>query len=272
MFGFKRTLSRLKDPHDIQAARKCAVVLILVEALACIVIVMRVPCKPPPSAQPRHTSGLVCSGPAMLRRYRNRLGGLHGASAYFPPGKAAEPLLQEAKYLALQLLHVIPCNTVPPIAHLGIGIWVQGQRDYTLIKGQTGPLVYPAGFLYAYSLLFHITAGGRIILAQSIFAVIYLANQAVVMWLYVESHAVPPWALILLCLSKRVHSIFLLRMFNDGLTMLLANLALLLLIKQKWRWSLVTFSGALSVKMNVLLLAPPVGVILLQVSILPPSA
>ena len=103
-------------------------------------------------------------------------------------------------------------------------------------------------------------------LAQTIFAVIYLANQAVVMRLYVESHAVPPWALILLCLSKRVHSIFLLRMFNDGLTMLLANTALLLLIRRRWRWSLLLFSAALSVKMNVLLLAPPVAVILLQVT------
>lgn len=103
-------------------------------------------------------------------------------------------------------------------------------------------------------------------LAQTIFAFIYLANQAVVMQLYITSHAVPPWALILLCLSKRVKSIFLLRMFNDGVTTLLVNIALLLLIRRKWRWSLVVFSAALSVKMNVLLLAPPVAVILLQVS------
>ena len=127
-------------------------------------------------------------------------------------------------------------------------------------------MVYPAGFLYLYTALYHLTAGGSIMLAQTIFAVIYLANQAVVMRLYVESHAVPPWALILLCLSKRVHSIFLLRMFNDGLTMLLANTALLLLIRRRWRWSLLLFSAALSVKMNVLLLAPPVAVILLQVT------
>lgn len=143
---------------------------------------------------------------------------------------------------------------------------MQGQRDYALIKGQTGPLVYPAGFLYLYTALYHLTTGGSIMLAQTIFAIIYLANQAVVMRLYVESHAVPPWALILLCLSKRVHSIFLLRMFNDGLTMLLANTALLLLIRRRWRWSLLLFSAALSVKMNVLLLAPPVAVILMQVT------
>jgi len=145
---------------------------------------------------------------------------------------------------------------------------MQGERDYALIKGQTGPLVYPAGFLYIYSALHQMTAGGNIMLAQTIFTFIYLTNQAVVMQLYITSHAVPPWALVLLCLSKRVKSIFLLRMFNDGVTTLLVNIALLLLIRRKWRWSLVIFSTALSVKMNVLLLAPPVAVILLQVSII----
>ena len=143
---------------------------------------------------------------------------------------------------------------------------LQGERDYTLIKGQTGPLVYPAGFLYIFTALYYATAGGSVRLAQILFAVVYLVNQSVVMRTYIATQAVPPWALILLCLSKRVHSIFLLRLFNDGITMLLANTAILLLLKRRWRWSLLLFSAALSVKMNVLLLAPPVAIILLQVS------
>lgn len=87
------------------------------------------------------------------------------------------------------------------------------------------------------------------------------------MRIYIATQAVPPWTLLLLCLSKRVHSIFLLRLFNDGITMLLANIAMLLLVQRRWRLSLLLFSAALSVKMNVLLLAPPVGIVLLQVSL-----
>lgn len=163
------------------------------------------------------------------------------------------------------ILTKVPYTEIDWAAYMQqVQTFLQGERDYALIKGQTGPLVYPAGFLYVYSALYQMTAGGNIMLAQTIFAFIYLTNQAVVMQLYITSHAVPPWALVLLCLSKRVKSIFLLRMFNDGVTTLLVNIALLLLIRRKWRWSLVVFSAALSVKMNVLLLVPPVVVVLLQ--------
>ena len=55
---------------------------------------------------------------------------------------------------------------------------------------------------------------------------LYLANLAVVFAVYVRAELVPPWALALLCLSKRAHSIFLLRLFNDGVAMFLAHAAL----------------------------------------------
>lgn len=33
--------------------------------------------------------------------------------------------------------------------------------DYTQYMGETGPAVYPAGYIYVYSLLFKITDGGE---------------------------------------------------------------------------------------------------------------
>jgi len=60
----------------------------------------------------------------------------------------------------------------------------QGERDYINISGSTGPLVYPAGFLYLFSGLRAVT-GGDVPSAQAAFAALYLATQAVVLALYV---------------------------------------------------------------------------------------
>lgn len=63
--------------------------------------------------------------------------------------------------------------------------FVTGERDYTVIKGGTGPLVYPAAHVYLYTGLYYMTDKGRnILLAQQIFAVLYMATLAVVMACY----------------------------------------------------------------------------------------
>ena len=36
---------------------------------------------------------------------------------------------------------------------------MQGERDYTKLKGDTGPLVYPAGFVYLFAWLKSATGG-----------------------------------------------------------------------------------------------------------------
>ncbi len=63
--------------------------------------------------------------------------------------------------------------------------YLGGERDYTLIKGDTGPLVYPAVHVYIYSALYRVTDGGKdIFLAQLIFGGLYLSILSVVMACY----------------------------------------------------------------------------------------
>jgi alpha-1,3-mannosyltransferase len=45
--------------------------------------------------------------------------------------------------------------------------FIGGERDYSKLEGDTGPLVYPAGFLYIYSVIQYVT-GGEVYPAQVI--------------------------------------------------------------------------------------------------------
>ena len=142
--------------------------------------------------------------------------------------------------------------------------FLDGERDYIKLKGQTGPLVYPAGFVYVFALLRRLTSGGRIFEAQIIFGGIYIVTQVVVLAVYVRARVVPPFALPLLALSRRIHSIYLLRLFNDGVAMLPLYASVLLMQSGRWVWALALFSLAVSVKMNVLLMAPPVFMLMME--------
>jgi alpha-1,3-mannosyltransferase len=63
-----------------------------------------------------------------------------------------------------------------------------GERDYALIKGGTGPLVYPAGHVYIYSFLSDLTHQGKdIVTAQYLFMGLYLATLAMVFMVYREA-------------------------------------------------------------------------------------
>ncbi len=66
-------------------------------------------------------------------------------------------------------------------------------------------------------------------LPQYIFAGLYVATQAVVMALHIRAAVLPPWTLGLLCVSRRLHSIYVLRLFNDCWAMLVAYAATLAL-------------------------------------------
>ncbi|XVF32939.1 hypothetical protein REPUB_Repub17cG0126100 [Reevesia pubescens] len=138
-----------------------------------------------------------------------------------------------------------------------------GERDYANLKGDTGPLVYPAGFLYVYSAIQYIT-GGQVFPAQILFGILYIINLGIVLLIYVKTDVLPWWTLSLLCLSKRVHSIFVLRLFNDCFAMTLLHAAMALILYQRWHLGLIIFSAAVSIKMNVLLYAPTLFMLMLK--------
>jgi alpha-1,3-mannosyltransferase len=125
---------------------------------------------------------------------------------------------------------------------------------------------YPAGFVYIYSLLYYLTDHGKNVrLAQYIFEGIYLSSQLIVCAIYSQSKKVPPYVILLLGCSKRFHSIFLLRCFNDPVAMVFMFGCILAMTYRRWTLSSVMFSLALSIKMNVLLFFPAFGIVLWQV-------
>ncbi|MCJ1311290.1 dolichyl-P-Man:Man(5)GlcNAc(2)-PP-dolichol alpha-1,3-mannosyltransferase [Agyrium rufum] len=211
-----------------------------------------------------------------------------------------------------------------------IALFLSGEKDYTFIKGSTGPLVYPAGHVYVYSALHWATDGGEDIrLGQWIFAGVYLLGLGLVLRVYwgvkenrrdhmnqevgvkkqtelkkgplmkdigkvqhgqprqnVISDApewieperewsiklidiplqtqAPPYILPLLVLSKRLHSIFVLRLFNDCFVTIALFATIFAFQKRLWAIGAVIFSLGVSVKMSLLLAAPGVLMVLGQ--------
>jgi alpha-1,3-mannosyltransferase len=145
-----------------------------------------------------------------------------------------------------------------------VRLFFDGERNYSKITGPTGPLVYPALHVYLYSLLYTLTDGGtNIQKAQLIFAGSYLVTLALVLACYRKVGA-PPWLLVPLVLSKRLHSIFLLRLFNDSWATLGLWAAIYLMQQRKFQAGALAWGLGLGVKMTLLLAVPAVGIILIQ--------
>ncbi|XP_013412149.1 dol-P-Man:Man(5)GlcNAc(2)-PP-Dol alpha-1,3-mannosyltransferase isoform X1 [Lingula anatina] len=142
---------------------------------------------------------------------------------------------------------------------------INGTYDYMQLKGDTGPLVYPAGFVYIFTALYYITSlGANIRLGQYLFAALYCGNLLLVFNIYRKTCKVPPYVFFFMCCaSYRIHSIYVLRMFNDPVAMCLLYLAVNLFIYNHWAWGCLVYSLAVSVKMNVLLFSPALLMLLL---------
>lgn len=98
---------------------------------------------------------------------------------------------------------------------------------------------YPAGHLYIYT-AFHklLPAHGRERPAQFIFLAVETITfllSAQIYYLAGRTKHVPQWTLIPLVLSKRSHSIYLLRLFNDPLAMVLLYSAVVIFQYNWWK-------------------------------------
>lgn len=136
--------------------------------------------------------------------------------------------------------------------------FLNGTTDYSKLRGDTGPLVYPAGFVYIFSGLYYVTSrGADVRIAQYIYAAVYALTLTLVLRIYARTRKVPPYVLILMCCtSYRIHSIFVLRLFNDPMAMLLLYASVDAFLNDRWYLGSVLYSLAVSVKMNILLFAP----------------
>ncbi|KAI9886113.1 MAG: hypothetical protein M1823_002073 [Watsoniomyces obsoletus] len=140
----------------------------------------------------------------------------------------------------------------------------KGERDYLHIRGGTGPLVYPAAHVYIYDSLYRLTDGGLdIVTAQWLFAGVYLGTLLIVMACYRRAGA-PPYIFPLLVLSKRLHSIYLLRLFNDCFAVLALFVAIYAYQRRQWVLGSALFSLGVGIKMSVLLALPAVAMIVYQ--------
>lgn len=152
-----------------------------------------------------------------------------------------------------------------------VAVAAEGELDYSEIAGDTGPAVYPAGFLQVYLFLLSVTNGGEdIAVAQLLFGYLFTVTVALACATYTMSPGLAPWPLYLLLCSKRLVSIYVLRLFNDCFTTV-GMVAVVLTLQQAayFRrllgrrgafWLCVVaadiYSLALLVKMNALLYLP----------------
>ncbi|KAI9350294.1 putative Dol-P-Man:Man(5)GlcNAc(2)-PP-Dol alpha-1,3-mannosyltransferase [Obelidium mucronatum] len=175
-------------------------------------------------------------------------------------------LLAIEKALCLLILYKVAYTEIDWVAYMQQTTqFLSGERNYVMIKGDTGPLVYPAGFLYIFSGLNWLTAGGsNVHLAQWVYADFAVLTLYIILSLYFMSTKVPWYAAPLLLLSKRIHSIFILRLFNDPVAMLPLYFSIYALAKGKYSIASILFSLALSIKMNILLFAPAFALLMFQ--------
>ncbi|ELU39523.1 ALG3 domain-containing protein [Rhizoctonia solani AG-1 IA] len=127
-------------------------------------------------------------------------------------------------------------------------LYLAGERDYSQITGPTGPLVYPAGHVHIHHLLHNLTQGGSLKYlpkVQELYAGLYLLTMALTFLVYRRA-GIPQYVLLLLPLSKRLHSIYVLRLFNDCWSTPLSMGAIHAFQKRYWAIGCILFGCVIS--------------------------
>eukprot|EP01083_Nonionella_stella_P213691 770508_1 len=95
-------------------------------------------------------------------------------------------LLTFEALLSFTIVRFVPYTEIDWDAYMQeVSMWQEGELDYVNIRGGTGPLVYPAGFLYLYGVLKWLTDGGDDVkTGQYLFCILYLANAATIFLIY----------------------------------------------------------------------------------------
>lgn len=82
--------------------------------------------------------------------------------------------------------------------------------------------------MYIFQGLYYLTNQGQDeTLAQQIFGALYIMSFLLTCAIYRKSGGMPNWIVLLLPLSKRLHSIYALRLFNDCWSVLFVQAAML---------------------------------------------
>lgn len=140
--------------------------------------------------------------------------------------------------------------------------FLSGEFDYRQLKGGTGPLVYPGGFVWLFSALYYLTAQGTLLaVAQGVFLGVYILTWGLALRFYAELDLVRAGLLISLFTSRRIRSLYVLRLFNDCWAMLFVYVGMWYLATnqrklRRWLIGCAWYSLAVSVKMNIFLFAP----------------
>ncbi|KAF8522184.1 mannosyltransferase [Hysterangium stoloniferum] len=164
------------------------------------------------------------------------------------------------------IIHFVPYTEIDFETYMyQAELYISGVRDYSKISGPSGPLVYPAGHVYIHRLLSLISSGGNSLrLLQNIYGGLYLVSLFLTCSLYRTAGNLPNYVLLLLPLSKRLHSIFMLRLFNDCWSLVVVQGAIMAYATGWDDIASVLFSAALSIKMSIFLYLPGLLVVLFK--------